>query len=198
MNKFYVLDFKVFDNDYYAVKGELSEGIFDLFVDGVSLKNKDISIVLKRELEAGGDLDKIIYNRQSTYELRRGMGAIPKDFQAHHIIPRELRDKFKDFFKKIGFDIEDGAKNGIAIPPNKTVLEASKQTDEFVNYAFHQGSHPDYTRRIRNMLEDVQKLFNSGVINEAEALKELYSIISKAKNVIQNGKGLTINQLTNF
>ncbi len=49
MNKFYVLDFKVFDNDYYAIKGELSdEGIFDLSVDGVSLKNKDISIFLKK------------------------------------------------------------------------------------------------------------------------------------------------------
>lgn len=44
MNKFYVLDFKVFDTDYYAVKGEIS----DLSVDGVSLKNRDISIVLKK------------------------------------------------------------------------------------------------------------------------------------------------------
>lgn len=49
MNKFYVLDFKVFENDYYAVKGELSdEEALDVFVDGVSLKNKDVSIVLKK------------------------------------------------------------------------------------------------------------------------------------------------------
>lgn len=49
MNKFYVLDFKVFDTDYYAIKGEISdEEISDLSVDGVSLKNKDISIVLKK------------------------------------------------------------------------------------------------------------------------------------------------------
>ena len=49
MNKFYVLDFKVFDTDYYAIKGEISdEEISDLSVDGVSLKNKDVSIILKK------------------------------------------------------------------------------------------------------------------------------------------------------
>lgn len=49
MNKFYVLDFKVFDNDYYAIKGEMSdEEISDLSVDGVSLKNRDVNIVLKK------------------------------------------------------------------------------------------------------------------------------------------------------
>lgn len=49
MNKFYVLDFKVFDTDYYAVKGEISnEDISDLSVDGVSLKNRNVNIILKK------------------------------------------------------------------------------------------------------------------------------------------------------
>lgn len=49
MNKFYILDFKVFENDYYAIKGEISdEEISDLSVDGVSLKNRDVNIVLKK------------------------------------------------------------------------------------------------------------------------------------------------------
>lgn len=49
MNKFYILDFKVFENDYYTIKGEISdEEISDLSVDGVSLKNRDVNIVLKK------------------------------------------------------------------------------------------------------------------------------------------------------
>lgn len=49
MNEYYVLDFNVFDSDYYAIKGEVSDKeISSLSVGGVSLKNKDISIVLKK------------------------------------------------------------------------------------------------------------------------------------------------------
>ncbi len=49
MSKYYVLDFEVYNDDYYAIKGEFSdESIFDLFVDGVSLKNKEFSILFKK------------------------------------------------------------------------------------------------------------------------------------------------------
>jgi hypothetical protein len=56
------------------------------------------------------ELKALIYARQTTAELRAGItGLKPKFFQAHHIIPRELVKDFEDFFKKIGFNIEDGA-----------------------------------------------------------------------------------------
>ena len=144
---------------------------------------------LKQELEAGGDLDKIIYNRQSTYELRKGLGKIPKDFQAHHVIPRELEKKFKEFFKKIGFNIEDGAINGIGVPPNKAVLEASKEADEFASYAFHQGSHPDYTELIESKIIRIRSNYSNGILTESEALDEIKLLADKAKNAIKNGNG---------
>jgi len=150
---------------------------------------------LKQELEAGGDLDKIIYNRQSTYELRKGIGKIPKDFQAHHVIPRELEKKFKDFFTRIKFNIEDGAINGIGVPPNKAVLEASKEADEFANYAFHQGSHPDYTELIESKIIRIRSNYSNGILTESEALDEIKFLADKAKNAIKNGNGKTVNQI---
>lgn len=150
---------------------------------------------LKQELEAGGDLDKIIYNRQSTYELRKGLGKIPKDFQAHHVIPRELKDKFKDFFTRIKFNIEDGAINGIGVPPNKAVLEASKEADEFAEYAFHQGSHPNYTDRIKLKIEKIELDLNMNKINDKEALTKIIELTDKAKAAIKIGKGKTMNDI---
>lgn len=150
---------------------------------------------LKQELEAGGDLDKIIYNRQSTYELRKGIGKIPKDFQAHHVIPRELKDKFKDFFTRIKFNIEDGAINGIGVPPNKAVLEASKEADEFANYAFHQGSHPKYTQLIEEKIIEVERSLIKGSLTEEKAYQKILDITNSAKNAIKNGKGKIMNDI---
>jgi hypothetical protein len=159
---------------------------------------KDEFKVLKKELEVGGDLEKIIYNRQSTYELRKGIEGIqPENFQAHHVIPRELNgsSKFKDFFRKIGFNIEDGAKNGIMMPPNKTVLNASKQADEFANFAMHQGSHPKYTAQIEQRLIRIAEDHKKGLLNSAQALNRVEKLVESGKNAIKNGNGKMLNEI---
>lgn len=49
MNKFYVLDFKVFDKDYYAEKVSVSHtDITELSIEGISLIDKKIEIDLKK------------------------------------------------------------------------------------------------------------------------------------------------------
>ncbi len=156
---------------------------------------------LKQELEAGGDLDKIIYNRQSTYELRKGIGKIPKDFQAHHVIPRELEKKFKDFFEQIGFNIENGKINGIMVPPSDEVLRVAKLNvdnpigNEFDDYARHLGSHPDYTRRMEREISAIEREFRRGIITEQIAQEQIISLTNTAKNAIKNGKGKVMNDI---
>jgi hypothetical protein len=49
MNKFYVLDFKVFDKDYYAEKVSVSHAdITELSIEGISLIDSKIEIELKK------------------------------------------------------------------------------------------------------------------------------------------------------
>ena len=106
------------------------------------------------------DIVKLSGRSEGTTELRRGIDQPkPLNFQAHHVVPRELRDKYGDFFDDIGFNIEDGTVNGIMMPPKQSVLDTAKLNPEipigtqFDDYAFHLGSHPDYTRRIKDKIE---------------------------------------------
>ena len=149
---------------------------------------------------------RFIRNAETTAELRRGIRTsgvpMPPHFQAHHIIPRELRSEFGEFFRRIGFNIEDGARNGIMVPPDASVLQQAINdfpnlniNQHFGNSAFHLGSHPDYTDIIRTRLTNIDSLLTSGVIDESTAMTRVSNLISDARNAISSGGGQPINSL---
>jgi hypothetical protein len=58
MNKYYILDFEVSNNDYFAEKVDLSNlEIQNLYIEGVSLKDKNFEIILKKKSVKGRTLD---------------------------------------------------------------------------------------------------------------------------------------------
>ena len=163
-----------------------------------------------KNLDDNVDRVKAIRKSEGTAELRRGIGKLqPTDFQAHHVIPRELRKKFQKLFDDIGFHIENGKVNGIMIPPDKGVLEtalkdATKKGDgavkkAFGNSAFHKGSHPDYTKQIHDKLEELKDDFsmiaNPNSAQKKAFLNEVIDVTKKAKDAIKAGNGKSINEL---
>ncbi len=138
---------------------------------------------------------------EGTNELRKEIeGEQYPNFQAHHIIPRETRNDFSAFYGEIGFDIENGSINGIMLPPNKTVLEQTKKDypeigTTYDNYAFHQGSHPDYTRQVKTRLFKIRKDLKDENIDVAEAHQRLLNLASITKNKIKTAGGIPINSL---
>lgn len=145
----------------------------------------------------------IIRERESTALLRRGLPLQPPNFQAHHIIPRELRRAFDDFFRAIGFNIEDGVRNGIMVPPdavlrNSTVGSNPTLMADFTNSAFHLGSHPNYTRHVRNQLLAIRARLDAGSITTAMASSMVDDIIRRARLAIRNGGNVAIDSLTSF
>ena len=66
---------------------------------------------------------------------------------------------------------------------------------QFDDYAFHLGSHPDYTRKMKDQIGDVQRQYHNGTISKAEALEDVIEIAENAKNAIRNNKGIKINDL---
>ncbi len=148
------------------------------------------------------DIRKLSGNAEGTRELRGGIeGLQPKNFQAHYVIPRELGKKFKDFFEKIGFNIENGKINGIMVPPSYEVLRFAKLDvdipigNEFDDYARHLGSHPDYTRRMECEISAIEREFRRGIITEQIAQEQIISLTNTAKNAIKNGKGKVMNDI---
>jgi phage-related protein len=140
---------------------------------------------------------RIIQNAQNTAALRRGIsGAQPAFFQAHHIVPRQLLAEFDDFFRRIRFNIEDGLRNGIMIPPDNAVLQAALAADpslasRFGSSALHLGSHPQYTDLIR---QEIIRIISSGVDN-ATAASELNAVIARARGAISSSSGVHINDV---
>jgi len=127
----------------------------------------------------------LLYNQESTYQLRKGIkGPKPKFFQAHHLIPRELRGnkKIKKFLDKIGFEFEGGAINGIILPHKK-----NHKVPGFSKATVHNGSHPNYTIRIRKnltkMAEDytkrLSKINQQGSKSKNKLIKELNADMEK-------------------
>lgn len=150
---------------------------------------------------------RIIQNGETTAALRRGIpthlpnGMHPPNFQAHHIIPRELRGTFDDFFRRIGFNIEDGARNGIMVPPDLATRSAAiashpNLATHFGNSALHLGSHPSYTLRIEAELIPIRNALTNGVITEAQALAQVDAVIARARTAITNGAGASLNSIT--
>jgi len=167
------------------------------FMEGKSSKTLDDLQNMDAE-----DIRKLSRNIEGTKELRRGIGGLqPKNFQAHHVIPRELGQKFKDFFGDIGFNIENGTINGIMVPPSDEVLRVAKLDvdipigNQFDDYARHLGSHPDYTNLIEEKIIKIERDFDKGLITKEKAHQKLVDITNSAKNVIKNGNGLKVNDL---
>ncbi|NJM80648.1 MAG: hypothetical protein HC854_15430 [Flavobacterium sp.] len=149
---------------------------------------------------------RIIQNGETTAALRRGIpshlpnGMHPPNFQAHHIIPRELRGAFDDFFRRIGFNIENGARNGIMVPPDIATRTAAitshpNLASHFGNSALHLGSHPSYTLRIEAELIPIRNALNTGAITEVQALSQVDSLIARARTAISNGGGIPLNNV---
>jgi hypothetical protein len=143
---------------------------------------------------------RIIQNGETTAALRRGIGVQPPNFQAHHIVPRELRSTFDDFFRRIGFDIENGARNGIMVPPDLSTRAAAIASNpslasQFGNSALHLGSHPSYTLRIEAELIPIRNALTSGAITEAQALSQVDALIARARTAISTGGGIPLNNV---
>lgn len=104
------------------------------------------------------EIKLLLNNRETTYQLRKGIpGAQPPGFQAHHIVPRELRGnkKIKEFLDKLSFNFEDGARNGIMLPS-----KSGHGVKGWKNATIHRGSHPQYTDRMRASLESLADAYN--------------------------------------
>jgi hypothetical protein len=105
---------------------------------------------------------RIIYNRTSTRALRRGIPgpSAPPLYQAHHIAPRELLStpSIRNFFRRIGFNIEDGLHNGVMLPPT-----AVSRTGYWSKAAVHLGSHSNYTKRMATAIRDIQNRYARAV-----------------------------------
>ncbi|SNS36072.1 AHH domain-containing protein [Dokdonia pacifica] len=65
----------------------------------------------------------------------------------------------------------------------------------FDDYAFHQGSHGDYTRRINNEIEEIKKFYDQNMFTKTEAMDELVDLTDRVKNAIKNGNNQRINDL---
>ena len=99
--------------------------------------------------------------------------------------------KFDDLFKKLKFNVEDGARNGIMLPPNKELLDdfvkqmtkqgKSVDADEFIKRALHEGSHYKYTDRVREELSKLRKEVNK-VSDFTEEIRTYYD--SKLSDII--------------
>jgi hypothetical protein len=80
-----------------------------------------------RGLEAE-EIAAFLTNRETTAQLRRGISTEkPAGFHAHHVVPREIRGNgpLRDFLERIGFAWEDGARNGIMLPPSPAHAQAT-------------------------------------------------------------------------
>ena len=74
-------------------------------------------------------------------------------------------------------------------------MEASKEADEFANYAFHQGSHPKYTLLIEEKITEIERRCIKGSLTEEKAYQKILDITNSAKNAIKNGKGKIMNDI---
>jgi hypothetical protein len=123
-----------------------------------------------------------IVNREGALaraELRQNMPPRPGgpgEYQAHHIIPFELRnhplvDKMRTRFN---FNI-NGAKNGVWLPAQETLAAGAE--------AMHYGSHARYTLWVEDGLDQLAARYAAGEIPESQILREFQDLIGKFENV---------------
>jgi RHS repeat-associated protein len=106
--------------------------------------------------------------------------TIPKE--EHHLIPKSLgKHTVVEKAKKAGLKF-DGKENKISVD------KYSKATGEGQH-----GKHPQYTRQIRDKLDQVWR--GNSQMTPEQALKVLRDIISNAKSNIENSPNVKINDL---
>jgi len=141
---------------------------------------------------------RIIFNAEGTVELRKGIpGPQPKNFQAHHVIPREVaRDPtIKAFLRKLKFNVEDGTRNGIMLPPDDLAAAANPK---WAKAAAHLGSHTDYSAKVLKELQNIQDAFrlsSQGPKALADAAQQVDDLLSSLKSKLMNSAGKTVNEV---
>jgi hypothetical protein len=163
---------------------------------GGGAENQDF---FRRLWNAADDVTRrrIIYNRRSTAALRRGIPGptAPPLYQAHHIAPRELLSNAptRNFFRRIGFNIEDGLHNGVMLPPT-----SASRAGHWANAAVHFGSHPNYTARMATSIRLIEGRYTQALAraggNQARiaaagqrALGEMQALLAKTRSNLLKG-----------
>ncbi|WP_295721202.1 DUF4157 domain-containing protein [Mucilaginibacter sp.] len=176
------------------------------FIDDINSLSQNARRDLQRDLRRAGNRQArraVIEMRESTAELRRGIAGLqPGSFQAHHVIPRELRTTFQDLFDRVipPFNIEDGLRNGIMVPPDAATLADAVLTNpnvatQFGNSAFHLGSHPNYTLLVETRLTSIRSSLHAGAITPSQARVLIDDLIRDARASIRNGAGVSLNNI---
>lgn len=156
----------------------------------------------RRKSFSKGDSKKVRSGSSKRLKTRINDPLAPPYFQAHHVIPIEIFDRFHSFFKKIDFDI-DSPKNGILLPPDPKKLKPkqlkdmmdgikSKGTpDSYMKRTTHHGSHPNYSGRVGNQIDalatQLEKLKSLDPKKIAYFQGEVQNIIDKLKKGLDNG-----------
>src|SRR4051812_34942665 len=95
-----------------------------------------------------------------------GLLDIPRDYQAHHLIPQQLSQN--SFLKQLGgaVDLQDFGTNGIALPREVATALTTGQTS-------HLGSHPAYTDFVRGLIDTATSNYDPNVPLTAAESTEL-------------------------
>ena len=103
----------------------------------------------------------------------------PRQYQAHHIIPYELRNHpLVDEMRRLhGFNI-NGRGNGVWLPAEEA-LSAGMET-------LHRGPHAQYTQWVSSELDQLAARRAAGEIAEGQILREFENLIGKFENVARS------------
>jgi hypothetical protein len=112
-------------------------------------------------------------------ELRRNMPPRPggpREYQAHHIIPFELRNHplVEQMRTRFNFNI-NGAENGVWLPAQEALAAGAE--------AVHSGSHARYTLWVEDQLDQLAARYATGEMAESQILREFQDLIGKFENV---------------
>jgi len=149
-----------------------------------------------------GDGQWVVHNECTDADramLRRNLNSSGTGYEAHHIIPCEFTDH--PLVIAAGWDrrIFNSEANGISLP---TTPEESSHTA----LPYHEGSHPDYSSQVGQMLQDaygdlLETYGNAAAEGFQEAAKsELEKIVESIRNTIleavePGGEAVCINDL---
>ena len=100
----------------------------------------------------------------------------PGEYQAHHIIPYQLRNHplVDEMTRRFNFNI-NGRGNGVWLPTQEA-LSASAE-------AMHFGSHAQYTEWVWSELDQLAARYAHGEIAESQIMREFEDLIGKFENV---------------
>jgi hypothetical protein len=125
------------------------------------------------------DLDADAARAQLRENLPARPSAVPGEWQAHHIVPYELRDHplVYEMRTRFGFDI-NGRGNGIWLPTSEAVPAGQGLT-------VHLGSHRQYTSAVENRLDQLYRSYRTGAVPESHILREFEDVIGEFENLLR-------------